>query len=539
MNAKILVVDDEETIRKLLVARFQREGWQVETAVDGQNGVDKAQVQKPTVIVTDIKMPALDGFQMIDALKSKGIECPVIVITGHGEKDCAIEALHKGAFDYLEKPFDMDTIAHVVRRAIDREALRQQNVKLLKSLEEANEKLTQQLEVKTELLEHIDKSDSADQVLMGASEHIKGLKSTIGSISENFRGDRDPVVLITGESGVGKEAVARYMHHKTFQKDKPFVAINCAAFPDNLLESELFGYEKGAFTGAMSRKLGLFELGNGGTLFLDEIGEMDLKMQAKLLRVLQERVIRRLGGTADIKVNPHIIAATNRDLAKCVSEKTFREDLYYRLNTIPLSIAPLRSRTEDIELLAKHFLKKASAGREKKIQGFSIGAIKSMQAYSWPGNVRELQSVVERAVILEKGPMLELSQLRQETLQLARTKHNGDQAEAGSGTATAKLMHFSPQNDASGSQLPTMVSTNAGESEAEAALPQVFEKGLSHIRKEMDENFVRNILMETLTREKGNVSAVARDLKLDRANLLRLLKRFDIEPELFRLKKAG
>jgi transcriptional regulator with PAS, ATPase and Fis domain len=307
------------------------------------------------------------------------------------------------------------------------------------------------------------------------------------------------------------------------------VAINCAAFPDSLLESELFGYEKGAFTGAANRKLGLFELANGGTLFLDEVGEMELKMQAKLLRVLQDRVIRRLGGTVDVSVRPHIVAATNRDLSKMVSESTFREDLYYRLNTLPIFVAPLRSRSEDVEVLATHFLNQLAPSRKKRFTGFSSNALRAMMAYRWPGNIRELRSVVERAVILEKGSAIELSHLRQENLH-AKTVDQGGSVVPPVGTSESAAgpdgtaLTDSRSNDAQGVVLH---------------FPKMQDKSLSELRKEMDERLVRQILIATLSRERGNVSAVARSLRLDRANLLRLLKRFTIEPELFRNKDAS
>lgn len=517
---KILVVDDEEAIRKLLHGRFTREGWQVSVAEDGVSGLAMAKKENPAVIVTDIKMPGFDGFQLIDELRKFGSQCPIVMITGHGEKECAIEAIHKGAFDYLEKPFDMEEIAVVVRRALEHEELRRANLQLLANLDEANKRLASQLEVKSELLERKSNSESED-ILIGKSAHIQSLKDMARTVAESFVGKNDPVVLVTGESGVGKEMVARYMHSIAFSKEKPFVAINCAAFPDNLLESELFGYEKGAFTGAVNRKLGLFELASGGTLFLDEIGEMELKMQAKLLRALQERVIRRLGGTADISVRPHIIAATNRDLAKMVQGGTFREDLFYRLNTLPLAVAPLRSRVEDVELLANYFLQHLSATRGKRFSGFSTNALRAMSSYRWPGNIRELKSVIERAVILEKGPTLELSHLRQESLHVANSE----------------AQSLAGENVSSGS-----ANSNATDASVDGVVlnfPKLADKSLSDLRKEMDERLVRQILIQTLSREKGNVSAVARVLKLDRANLLRMLKRFTIEPELFRNSKAS
>jgi two-component system response regulator AtoC len=518
MVRNILVVDDEESIRKLLHARFSREGYNVHLAEDGVKAREAVRRVNPLAIVTDIKMPGMDGFQLIEALRADGVECPVIVITGHGEKETAIQALHEGAFDYLEKPFDMDAIAVVVKRAVEREELRRANTKLLGDLDEANKRLAVQLEVKSNLLDRAVASEADEEILIGKSSHVRGLKDTARTVAESFVGDNDPVVLITGESGVGKEMVARYMHSIVFPKEKPFVAINCAAFPDNLLESELFGYEKGAFTGAASRKLGLFELASGGTLFLDEIGEMELKMQAKLLRVLQERVIRRLGGTADISVRPHIVAATNRDLSKMVSEQRFREDLYYRLNTLPIAVAPLRSRPEDIETLAAYFLAKLASTRGKTFNGFSQNALRALRTYRWPGNVRELRSVIERAVILEKGPVLELSHLRQEHL-------HAKSAALEDATATTEVPAVAADAEASA------VSNDGG---AVLHFPKLRDKSLSDLRKEMDERLVRQILIQALSQERGNVSAVARALRLDRANLLRMLKRFMIEPELFR-----
>jgi DNA-binding NtrC family response regulator len=536
---RVLVVDDEETIRKLLSTRFSREGYEVYTAGSGAEGVTKAKEVSPDLVVTDIKMPEMDGFALIDALRTEGHACPVIVITGHGDKECAVEAMHKGAFDYIEKPFDMEDISFSARRAMEREALRKANLRLIDDLKEANSKLEAKLEATSELLDRVTETEHG-VALVGESESISGLKSTIRTIAEAFRGDHDPVILINGESGVGKEVVARYLHEQTFSlravvgadrvvgasrstAKPPFVAVNCGAFPENLLESELFGYERGAFTGANQRKLGLFELANGGTIFLDEIGEMDLRMQVKLLRVLQERVIRRLGGTQDIPVHANIVAATNRDLASAVQQKTFREDLYYRLNTLPLVIPPLRSRVEDIVPLAEHFLKRTAG---KKFKGFSSGAVKAMQGYRWPGNVRELKSVIDRAVILEKGPEVELPQLRQETMRMG----------TGGGVATVtNIFSSSGARDSTSTQAPVDSSGSSPGGFVKQAIEMIVGgKTFAEIRKEADEVFVRDVLMQYLEREKGNVSAVARDLKMDRANLLRMFRRYNIDAEMFR-----
>ena len=528
---RVLIVDDEESIRKLLGMRFGRENWVIQNAENGKEGLDAVKTFDPHLVVSDIKMPEMDGFQLLDQMKKDGFDQPVIMITGHGEKECAIDAIHYGAFDYLEKPFDMEQIAITARRALEREFLRRENLNLVAELKVANSKLEGQLEVKTELLNRVvSKTSSKEEILVGKSSHLQSVREMIKTISENVIGDKDPVVLITGESGVGKEVVAQTLHEKIFGKEKPFVAINCAAFPDHLLESELFGYEKGAFTGAVQRKLGLFELASGGTLFLDEIGEMDLKMQAKLLRVLQERVIRRVGGTNDISVKAYIVAATNRDLSKMVSEQKFREDLYYRINTLPLSIAPLRSRSEDISEIADAFLRKSPLAKVKKIQGFSIAATKAMRSYRWPGNVRELKSVVDRAIILERGPVLELPQLRQEQMYSKNTIASVE-SDTKLSTELSTVSTTSTSN-----VVPFPTSSNI-------QLDVVAEKGLSEYRKEIDESLVRDVLLKSLSKESGNVSAVARGLKLDRANLLRLMRRFKIDPEVFRdgtaVKKAS
>ncbi len=535
----VMIVDDEESIRNLLKKKLEREGFEVLVADHAARGLDvieerrKEKLPEVNAIVTDIKMPQMDGFEFLEAVQTAGCLAPVIFITGHGDKACAIEALHKGAFDYVEKPFDMNDISLVVRRAVEKDLMRRENHRLVDELKVVNKQLETKLEVTTNLLGRDEAHDKSQATLIGDSDALKNLKNTVRTIAEGFRGDNDPVVLITGESGVGKEMVARYIHDRIFSLrtphgktaggNSPFVAINCAAFPEQLLESELFGYEKGAFTGAQQRKLGLFELADGGTLFLDEIGEMDLRMQAKLLRVLQERVIRRLGGTQDIPVRPQIIAATNRDLASAVQGKTFREDLYYRLSTLPLVIPPLRSRSMDIAPLAKHFLESLSKGRTRDFQGFSHAALKAMDQYRWPGNVRELRSVIERAVILEQGPMLELSHFRQESMGLV------SRTSSAASNSPSNVTSITPEGAASAWQ--GLIPTSAG------ALPDGMT--LSDLRKNAEELFVKQLLIKYLEQHQGNVSAVARLLKIDRANLLRLFRRYHLDAALFRTNLKG
>ncbi|WP_238457021.1 sigma-54-dependent transcriptional regulator [Desulforamulus putei] len=350
---------------------LRQEGYQVLTATRGKEGLELIRKETPSLVILDLKMPEMDGLEVLVRAKDLLPKLPVIMITAHGTIDTAIEAMKLGATDYITKPFDLDELKLVVKQALMVSQL-QEEVTFLRS--ELSKKYGR---------------------IIGNSQAIQDVCTLVEKVA-----DSNATVLITGESGTGKEVTALSIHQLSSRRDKPFVPINCAALPESLLESELFGHEKGAFTGAVARKLGRFELANHGTLFLDEITEMPLSMQVKLLRVLQEKQFERVGGTESIKVDVRVIAATNRDPIECIRKGTFREDLYYRLNVLPIHLPPLRERTEDIPLLVMHFLQKFNPSQEQLISPEAMGLLTS---YHWPGNIRELQNVIERAVILSQG----------------------------------------------------------------------------------------------------------------------------------------
>jgi len=371
LTPKILVIDDEERMCWALDRALSHEGYQVVTATRGLKGIDLAKETEPSMVILDLKMPDIDGIEVLKELKISNPSIPVIMITAHGTIDTAIEAMKIGATDYITKPFKLEELKVHVKQALH-----------LLNLENQVDFLRQ------ELGKNYGK-------IVGQSEAMKEIALLIQQVAKT-----GATVLITGESGTGKEVAAVEIHQASNRADKPFVAVNCAALPEQLLESELFGHEKGAFTGATSKKKGRFEIADKGTLFLDESGEMPLSMQAKLLRVLQERCFERVGGTETIHVDVRVIATTNVDLIKAISNGAFREDLYYRLNVMHIVMPPLRSRKEDIPLLVNHFLEKFDPSRSKKI---SAEAMKILTRYNWPGNIRELQNVIERALIVCQG----------------------------------------------------------------------------------------------------------------------------------------
>ncbi|HEY3424187.1 MAG TPA: sigma 54-interacting transcriptional regulator [Negativicutes bacterium] len=372
----ILVADDEESVRKLLAAVLKREGFAVETAADGLEALQKIEKSTPDLAIMDIRMPNLDGMAAFRQLRSKGYKLPVILMTAFATVDTAVEAIKQGVFDYVIKPFDINEVKLLVNRAFKLQSLREE-VKVLRR----------------ELTNHY----GLDKILTN-SHSMKELCKDIAKISQS-----NATVLITGESGTGKELIASTIHYNSARKNGPFIKINCGALPENLLESELFGHEKGAFTGACMRRLGRFEQANKGTLLLDEVAEISPNLQVKLLRVLQEREFERVGGNETIKPDIRIIAATNRNLEEMISAGTFRQDLYYRLNVVCLQALPLRERREDIMLLADFFLQKYARENGKEMCGFDAEAIGLLEKYNWPGNVRELQNVIERAVIMSIG----------------------------------------------------------------------------------------------------------------------------------------
>ena len=382
--ANVLVCDDERSIRELLDIALRKEGHKVETVNSGEAALRKMEAARYDVIVTDIKMPKIDGIEVLKHAHRLSPESAVVLITAAGDFDSAVQAVRAGAFDYIQK--SPNALVEEVRVSIGRAAeiieLRRQNQALRRDAASRN---------------------SLDNII-GCSPTINTLKETIRTVAST-----GSTILIHGESGTGKELVSRAVHTCSQRDGQPFVSVNCGAFPETLLETELFGYVKGAFTGANQNKQGLFEVASGGTIFLDEIAEMSLAMQVKLLRALQERTIRPVGGTSEISVDVRVIAATNRDLQEMVQQKSFRVDLYYRITVIPIEVPPLRARQEDIPLLANHFLKRYAPAAGKNILRISDESLEALMAYDWPGNVRQLENTIERGVAMETGEVLNVS----------------------------------------------------------------------------------------------------------------------------------
>ena len=510
--AKILIVDDEDTIRKLLLSAVQRHGHEAVAVEDGFRAVDTFENFQPDVVVSDIKMPKFTGFQMFEKLKSKHAKLPpVIFITGHGEKSAAVEALRLGAFDYLEKPFDMDDFAHHLNAAIAKRTMEQENTRLETELATANKKLSERLEARTELVHRIQTTETNTLDRLGVSPAIYPAKEALKRLTENELGN-DVSVLLSGPSGSGKEVVAKLVHDLSARAKGPWVPVNCGALPDNLIESELFGHEKGAFSGAANKKLGLFELADGGTIFLDEIGELPLAMQVKLLRVLQERSIRRVGGNTEIKIDVRVVAATNRDLKTEVTKKTFREDLFFRLNSFPIALPSLKERKEDIIPFAEKLLKECTNGMTKAPREFTEEAKRIFEGYDWPGNVRELKSTVHRAALLSNGPVVTPDAVR-----TALGVNNVTPIRANVTATSAPVLSLVTDT-------PAAAATNS----TSAGIPyHEWKKGYM-------KNMERDYLQQQLLHFHGNVSAMARAMKVSRPNLCRLLRKHTIATAEFR-----
>lgn len=385
-KARILVVDDEPTARNGLAKLLQQEGYDVDLAADGQEALNSVGENAPALIISDLKMPNMDGMELLKQLRERGIETPTVVATAFGDVSTAVAAMRAGAEDYLTKPIDFDALLLVVERTLQREDLRSEA-----------ENLRRQLRAR-------DKEGL--EGLLGASPAMQRVYAMVRQVAS-----ARATVLITGESGTGKGEVARALHAKSPRANKPFVSLHCAALAESLLESELFGHEKGSFTGAEKKRIGRIEQADGGTLFLDEIGEIPAATQIKLLRVLQERSFERVGGNETIKVDVRVVAATNKNLAEEVREHRFREDLYYRLNVVHIDMPPLRQRGNDVALLAEHFLRQFSRENHRRITGFSEAARAKLVAHRWPGNVRELENAIERAVVFTEGELVEAEAL--------------------------------------------------------------------------------------------------------------------------------
>ena len=395
---KILIIDDEKSILDLLSVVFKKEGYRVRATLSAKKALELLNKEEFGLILTDIKLPEMSGFEILKRVRESKPDIAVVMITAYGNVKQAVEALKAGAFDYVVKPFDVDELKIIVAKALEKKRLQEENILLRKELKEKH----------------------SFETVIGKSKKIKQIYSMIEKIAGT-----DSTILVTGESGTGKELAARAIHSLSPRQENRFVSINCGALPENLLESELFGHVEGAFTGAVADKLGMFEVAQRGTLFLDEVGEMAPWTQVKLLRTLQDKKIRRVGGTEEAVIDVRIIAATNQDLKKKISEGKFREDLFYRLNVISFEMPPLRERKEDVPLFVNHFLKKYSMEIGKSMKRIAPDVMKLFESYPWPGNIRELENVIERTVAIEDRETITLDSLPDELL-TARKREETD-----------------------------------------------------------------------------------------------------------------
>jgi DNA-binding NtrC family response regulator len=390
MKGSLLIVDDEPDIQLVMSANLRKQGYEVEVAGDGIEALRKLEGRDYDVIVLDHQMPNLTGMQFLARLRNGAAagtgnaDVPVIVVTAYGTIEMAVQAMKDGAYSYLTKPVRYEELALQIKNAVEHHRLSRE-VRNLRTAVEERYRFSS---------------------IIGRNPRMQEIFQSVSTVAET-----DATVLVQGESGTGKELIARAIHYNSQRRDKPFVVVSCSALPETLLESELFGHEKGSFTGAIRQRLGRFEMAEGGTVFLDEIGEMSMPVQLKLLRVLQEREIERVGGNQTIKVDVRVIAATHRDLQAAMQERQFRQDLYYRLNVVPIKLPPLRERLDDVPLLAAHFLQKYAAKNQKPDMTLSQEALGALCSYSFPGNVRELENIIERAVIMEKGDTIQRGDL--------------------------------------------------------------------------------------------------------------------------------
>ncbi|UCF05044.1 MAG: sigma-54-dependent Fis family transcriptional regulator [bacterium] len=449
MSRRVLIVDDEKGVRSSLEKLLSYESYKTFCAADGATALELVGGERIDIVLLDIKMPGMDGLEVLGRLKEMQPDLPVVIISGHGNIATAVEATKLGAFDFIEKPIDLERLLLTVRNGITQGDLARQNVQL-----------KERAGVKTQII--------------GEHHEILTIMETIERVAPtNAR------VLIMGENGTGKELVARKLHELSKRSAEPFIEVNCAAIPEELIESELFGHEKGSFTGAISQRIGKFELADGGTLFLDEVGDMSLSAQAKVLRVLQESVFERVGGTETKKVDVRVIAATNKDLLGEAAENKFREDLYYRLNVVPIHIPPLRERRSDIAILAEYFLNEAAVELGTAPKKFSRRALDILMDYSWPGNVRELMNLIERLCILTSGDTI-------------------------------------TEDD-----LPQLTLTREGDILKDPFSLRTYQEFKDFTEKEF--------LVKKLQENNGNVSRTARQLGMQRSNLYKKLEKYDIE----------
>jgi nitrogen regulation protein NR(I) len=463
--SRVLVVDDEVNLRKVLAAMLRKEGYEVAVAADGEQALAELEKNGADVVVTDLVMPKVGGLDLLKNVNATQPDVPVIIITAHGTVDSAVEAIKLGAFDYITKPFEQAEIQAVVAKAARTHTANQQNVKA---------------------------DGRARSSIIGESAQMQDIFKIIDKVAET-----PSTVLITGESGTGKELIATALHDGSPRRDKPLIKINCAAIPKDLMESELFGYERGAFTGAVTSKPGRFELADGGSLFLDEIAEIPVEMQVKLLRALQESEFERVGGIKTTRVDVRLIAATNRDLQKEIDAGHFRKDLYYRLNVVPIVLPSLRERKSDIPMLTKHFIDKYNKRLNKKIEGVADDAMAVLQAWPWPGNIRELENLMERVIVFADGPLITAKDLPE------------------------------PVKSGSASQAPMAGDLSSGPSSVSVgALKDIVRQETAKVEKDL--------IVKALEETQGNVTRAAKLLQISRKSLQTKMKEFglrDDEPE--------
>lgn len=495
----VLVVDDEEPIRKLLKARLEREGFLVHTEGSADSATQFLATGQPVcVVVTDVKMPGVDGISFTKEMKLQRPALKFIVMTGHGEKSTAIEALRIGASDYLEKPFDLEEMTHAVKRSMKEFTLERENEDFVKVLEARVSRVEGK---ESDRFWYVSRSKAMEKV----NEWLKVLQR------ESMNGAADePSTLIIGESGTGKEGIARMIHAGSRRARGPWIAVNCANFSEQLLESELFGHEKGAFTGAIQQKRGLFEMAKGGTLFLDEIGEMDVKLQSRLLRVLQEKTFRRVGGGTDLSTDVRVVAATNQNLQQYINEGKFRDDLFHRIAKVVITLPTLNERPEDILPMTQSFLERAFHSRGKNFEGLTPAASSAILQYDWPGNVRELLNVVERTALLwDDQGLIDLENLSLPQPNL-RTLSNPSHSPG---------LKLSPD-------LWKETDTETTSS-------------YTQLKKHWGDAFELEYLTAILDKNRGNVTASAKEAGVDRSNFLRLLRRHQLDAAAFRQHKKA
>ena len=460
-SPRILVVDDEMIVCESCQRILQEDSYEVECVSSGKEAIEKMKANPFDIVITDLKMPGVDGMEVLKSIREDYPDTVVIMITGFSTVETAVEAMKLGAFDYIPKPFTPDEVSIIVKKALEKRSLLLENIYLRQELREKY----------------------GFHNIVGKSKRMQEIYRIIAKVAMT-----DSTVLIYGQSGTGKELIARAVHFNSPRREKPFVPVDCAVLSENLLESELFGHIRGSFTGAVTTKPGLFEVADGGTLFLDEVGNISLAIQAKLLRVLQEREFTPVGGTKAKKVDIRLIAATNKDLEKMIHEETFREDLYYRLNIVPITLPLLKDRQEDIPLLVGHFLKKYAEEMGKTIKGFTPEAMKRLMRYPWPGNVRELENVVERSVV-----MIDDEMVRPEHLILPRTQEKEELVEVQAPHTSDELKEIK-----------------------------------KHLREKAVEDVERAFVISALERNKWNVTRAAEEVGMLRPNFQALMKKYNL-----------